>query len=64
MLVPYTENNRQIQQAVASLAIENMYLSKSFINKLIEIGDDERAEDELLQDVIRKYKGGYYNGTN
>ena len=55
MLVPYTENNRQIQQAVASLAIENMYVDKDFINKLIEIGDDEKAEDELLQEVIRKY---------
>lgn len=53
--MPYTENNRQIQQAVASLAIENMYIDKDFINKLIEIGDDEKAEDELLQEVIRKY---------
>lgn len=57
MIVENTKQNRQLAQVVASMAIEEMYLSKEFIEKLIKVANGEKTSEELRQEVIRKYTG-------
>ena len=37
------------------MAIENMYLSKNFVNELIKVDNGEKTTEELRQEVIKKY---------
>lgn len=55
MWVKDTEATRMVQQAVASLAIEDMYLSEEFVLKLIEAAENKRTYEELRKEVINKY---------
>ena len=52
MWVKNTEAARKVQQAVASMAIEGMYLSEEFILKLIEAGEGKRTYEELRKEVL------------
>lgn len=56
MIVDNNEEMRKIQNVVATMAIENMYLDKEFVNKLIKIANGEMTSEELRQEVIAKYK--------
>ena len=51
MIVDNNEEMRKIQNVVATMAIENMYL-----NKLIKVANGEMTSEELRQEVIAKYK--------
>ena len=55
MLVENTKQNRAVQSVVATMAIENMYLSKEFVNELIKVANGEKSSKELRQEVIKKY---------
>lgn len=55
MLVENTKQNRAVQSVVATMAIENMYLSKEFVNELIKVANGEKSSEELRQEVIKKY---------
>ena len=55
MLVENTQQTREIRDAVASLAIENMYVSQDFIKELIKVSNGEKTSEELRQEVIKKY---------
>lgn len=55
MLVENTKQTREIRDAVASLAIENMYVSQDFIEELIKVSNGEKTSEELRQEVIKKY---------
>lgn len=46
-----------VRQVVATMAIENMYLSKDFIEKLEKIANGELSSEEVRQEVIKKYAG-------
>ena len=56
MIVDNNEEMRKIQNIVATMAIENMYLDKEFVNKLIKVANGEMTSEELRQEVIAKYK--------
>lgn len=56
MIVDNNEEMRKIQNVVATMAIENMYLDKEFVNKLIKVANGEMTSEELRQEVIAKYK--------
>lgn len=55
MLIENTKQNRSVQSVVATMAIENMYLSKEFVNELIKVANGEKSSEELRQEVIKKY---------
>ena len=44
-----------VQNVVATMAIENMYLSKDFINELIKVARGEKNSEELRQEVILRH---------
>lgn len=50
-----TKENRQLQQVVATMAIEDMYLSEDFIRELIKVQKGEKTYEQLRQEVIKKY---------
>lgn len=55
MLVNNTEATRNVRNAVASMAIEDMYFSKEFVLKLIEAAEGKRTYEELRKEVIAQY---------
>lgn len=55
MLLENTEANRQLAQAAASLAIEDMYVSKEFMKELVKVANGEKTEEELIQELKQKY---------
>ena len=56
MIVENNDEMRKIQNVVAIMAIENMYLDEEFVNKLIKVSNGEMTSEELRQEVIAKYK--------
>lgn len=55
MIIANTKKTREIRNVAATMAIENMYLSKSFVQELIKVANGEKTSEELRQEVIRKY---------
>jgi hypothetical protein len=55
MLLENTKENREIRDVFATLAIENMYVSKEFVEELLKVSRGEKTTEELRQEVIRKY---------
>lgn len=55
MLLENTKENREIRDVLATLAIENMYVSKEFVEELLKVSRGEKTTEELRQEVIRKY---------
>ena len=46
---------KNVNNVVATMAIENMYLEKNFIDKLLEVELGIRKSEDLRQEVIREY---------
>ena len=57
MTVKCTEKNQSVKNVIATMAVEDMYLSREFVSKLIEVASGKRSSEELRQEVIRKYAG-------
>lgn len=55
MLIENTVKNRYINNVAATMAIENMYLSKSFVEELIKVDKGEKTLEQLRQEIINKY---------
>ncbi|SHI55691.1 hypothetical protein SAMN02745671_00986 [Anaerovibrio lipolyticus DSM 3074] len=55
MLIPDTPQNRKIAEVAATLAIENMYLSKAFIKEIIKVSEGKKTYEQLRQEVIAEY---------
>ena len=55
MLVENTENNREVMNVAATMAIENMPLSKEFIEKLIKVSNGEMIPEDLRKEIIKHY---------
>mgnify|MGYP003448867635 FL=1 len=55
MVIVNTKNMKRIRNVVATMAIEDMYLSKEFVNELIKVSNGEKTSDQLRQEVIKKY---------
>ena len=55
MIIENTEAGRKVQQAVATMAIEDMYVSKEFIEKLLKVSEGEITTADLIQELNDKY---------
>ena len=49
------ENLLNIQNVTATMAIEGMYFSRSFLDKMIKVGKGELTSEEVRQEVIKNY---------
>ena len=55
MIIKNTESGRQVQQVAATMAIEDMYVSIEFIEKLLKVSNGEMTTDDLIQELNDKY---------
>ena len=55
MVIANTNSMKRIRNVVATMAIEDMYLSKEFVNEHIKVSNGEKTSDQLRQEVIKKY---------
>ncbi|MBR1390492.1 MAG: hypothetical protein IJ567_03445 [Lachnospiraceae bacterium] len=55
MILENTRENRAIKNVVATMAIEDMYLKKSFVEGLIKVSKGEKTSEALRQEVLKKY---------
>lgn len=55
MTVDNIKATKSVNDVVATMAIEDMYLSKNFVTELIKVAKGEKTSDELRQEVIKKY---------
>ncbi len=46
---------KSVRNVVATMAIEDMYLSREFVNELVKVANGERTSESLRQEVIKKY---------
>ncbi len=50
-----TRANRAVQQTVATMAIEDMYFDKHFIDEMIKVSNGERTSEDVRREVLSKY---------
>lgn len=50
---------KSVKNVVATMAIEDMYLSKEFVTELVKVAKGTRTSESLRQEVIRKYARTY-----
>lgn len=55
MIVKNTKGSRQVKNVVATMAIEDMYLSKSFVKELLKVSQGEKTSEQLRQEVFKRY---------
>ena len=55
MTIKNTESGRQVQQVAATMAIEDMYVSIEFIEKLLKVSEGEMTSEELRKEVLKEY---------
>ena len=55
MIAENTQENRNLKNVIASMAIEDMYLSENFVNELIKASRGEKTYTQLREDIIRKH---------
>lgn len=55
MIIKNTEAGRIVQQVAATMAIEDMYVSKEFIEKLLKVSNGEMTSEELRKEVLKEY---------
>lgn len=48
-------NMKGVQNVVATMAIEDMYLSREFVAELVKVAKGKRTSESLRQEVIKKY---------
>ena len=46
-----------VRYVTATMAIEDMYFSKEFIEELTKVDKGEKTPEELRQEIIKKYAG-------
>lgn len=55
MYIPDTQWNRSIANTAATMAIENMYAEREFIEKLVEVGEGKKTMEQLRKEILAKY---------
>jgi len=55
MILKDTEVSRKLRDVAATMAIENMYVSKEFLLELLKVANGEKSSEELRKEVIRKH---------
>lgn len=56
MKVKNTKENREIQQAADSLAIEGMYLDEEFLKYYMDARERGMSHEDICQEIIKKHK--------
>ena len=66
MKVENKENNRKIQQVAATMAIEDMYMSKDCLQRLIDVanGTKQGVMEELLSNRWQFFFFGKYSRSH
>lgn len=49
------EQPKRVTDVVATMAIEDMYLSREFVDELVKVANGKRTSESLRQEVIKKY---------
>ncbi len=57
MKLPNTPKNQAIAEAVATLAIENMYPDEAFIKEILKVENGEKTYEQLRQEILAEYRG-------
>ena len=55
MIIKNTGAGRIVQQVAATMAIEDMYVSKEFIEKLLKVSNGEMTSEQLRKEVLKEY---------
>jgi len=55
MIVKNTKATRNVKKVAATMAVEDMALSKEFVNELMKVANGEKTSEELRQEVIKKH---------
>lgn len=55
MIVKNTKENRALQEAVASLAIEEMYFSEDYLRQYIKSKEQGMTHDDMRRKIKEKY---------
>lgn len=50
-----SNETKGVRDVVATMAIEDMYLSREFVTELIKVSQGKRTSESLRQEVIKKY---------
>ena len=45
----------EVRNVAATMAVENMPLSKAFLSELIKVAQGKKTSEELRREVIQKY---------
>ena len=46
---------KRVTDVVATMAIEDMYLSREFVDELVKVANGKRTSESSRQEVIKKY---------
>ena len=46
---------KRVTDVVATMEIEDMYLSREFVDELVKVANGKRTSESLRQEVIKKY---------
>ena len=60
MVIENTKSNRQLSQVIASMAIEEMYVSDEFMKELLKVSNGKKTTEELRQEIIKKYTNTHH----
>lgn len=55
MIIENSEAARAVCKVAATMAVENMPLSKEFVLELLKVEKGEKTSEQLRQEVIRQY---------
>ena len=55
MHIKKTKGNKRVQNVLSTMAIENMFLDKSFVLEMLKVSNGEKTSEELRQEVLKQY---------
>jgi len=54
-MIENAKRYKEVRNVAATMAVENMPLSKPFLSELIKVAQGQKTSEELRREVIRKY---------
>lgn len=45
----------KVKQVMATMAIEDMFFSKDFVDKMLKVAEGKLSSEQVRQEVIKKY---------
>lgn len=46
----------EVKQVMATMAVEDMFFPKEFINKMIDVAEGKVSSEQVRQEIIEKYR--------